>query len=253
MHDVFPIPTTPQEHKHAYAAVCEVFAEFGEPDPRGSDVTRLCLLAYDPRPIHNLSHAPTEWEAPSEDDVRSAPLRAPTQFTGKADLQALDYIPSDDYEIWYQVGLALYREGQPIDVWIKWSGKSEKASQNTAEMYRSKWASFAQERENGITWGSVMHHAKRHGYTPKHKGGREIKLTEADILSDIKRETLEDAQSFIQTVLNSDLSGQVFALRVDTGAGKTEKAILIKMRVQFYLSVAMISVPRSIVEQSLTR
>ena len=70
-------------------------------------------------------------------------------------------------------------------------------------------------------------------YTPKYPGSiptyrREIKLTAPDILSDIKRETLEDAQSFIEKVLNSDLSGQVFVVRVDTGAGKTEYAILIK-------------------------
>lgn len=74
----------------------------------------------------------------------------------------------------------------------------------------------SQERTAGIKKGIIAPNA------------REIKLTESDILTDIKRETLEVAENFIQKVLNSDLSGQAFALRVDTGTGKSEKAILIK-------------------------
>lgn len=64
------------------------------------------------------------------------------------------------------------------------------------------------------------------GQIPTHN--REIKLTESDLLTDVKRETLEDTESFLNEVLSGDRSGQVFAVLVDTGGGKTEKAILVK-------------------------
>ena len=76
----------------------------------------------------------------------------------------------------------------------------------------------SQEREKG----------REAGILPPPTQNREIRLTPSDVLSDIKREALELTQAFTQEVMNRDLSGQVFVIRIDTGGGKTEQAILIK-------------------------
>ena len=110
---------------------------------------------------------------------------------------------------------------------IKGGSRSIVATRPVNRVVENTWQSF----RIGYSLHTPPEISQR--YTPKYPGSiptyrREIKLTAPDILSDIKRETLEDAQSFIEKVLNSDLSGQVFVVRVDTGAGKTEYAILIK-------------------------
>ena len=218
---VTPVPTTAQEHKHAFAAVSDVLGEFGEIDPSGSDVTRLCFLAHDPRPIINPNATPVAWETPDEPEQTHKPV-TDTQFTGKADLKALDHIPADNYNTWYQVGLALYRAGHSIDVWIEWSEKSEKAAGNTAEMYAQKWRSFAHTRdtEKQITWGSVVHLAKQNGYNPN-RNHKPIKLTKSDIAC--VTEPIEKARQAIREAF--DGKARFIGFRADTGIGKTHETI----------------------------
>ena len=81
----------------------------------------------------------------------------------------------------------------------------------------------AQERASGRVAGIIP--------TPN---TREIKLTPSDQISDITREKLEDSQSFLETLFKKDLSGQVAAIIIDTGTGKTEKGYPHKRRTSCY-------------------
>ncbi len=79
--------------------------------------------------------------------------------------EALEYIPSDDREIWVQVGMALHHEyngsEDGFQLWDVWSAKSDKY--NAQDMH-SQWKSFA--NGSGITIGTLLHHAKQNGYQP---------------------------------------------------------------------------------------
>ena len=91
-------------------------------------------------------------------------------------------------------------------------------------MYRSKWASFATDRADGITWGTVVHLAQQHGYktTHTHTHRRPVKL-QKNIVS-VLTEKLSDSRAFLQSVF-ADKKIRFFGLRADTGVGKSEQAI----------------------------
>ena len=78
-----------------------------------------------------------------DDDVFAADSQKAT--IGNDELRTrLMMVPDfDDYDIWYQVGMALFHQFdgdyQGLDMWIEWSGMSEKFSQKGCE---KKWKSF---------------------------------------------------------------------------------------------------------------
>ena len=227
---VFPIPTTPEEHECAFNAVLDAFDEYVLRDPKKikaqKDVCRLCFLAHDPRPVDNPEAIPIYWDL---DDFQEQQKQEASQiaeresrtFTGKANLEALDYVSSDSYDTWYKVGLAIYRQGLPIDVWVQWSETSDKASTNTEQMYRSKWASFQQDREKSISWGTVLHLAKLNGYKPK-RNRKPIKLQKRTDLECLT-EPIEKAREALRQAFAR--GEKLIGFRADTGIGKTHEAI----------------------------
>lgn len=82
-------------------------------------------------------------------------------------LEALPYIPADDYSTWVNVGMALKYEGLPLSTWRKWSETSEKSQKVKEEEWAKKWDSFKSETEKPVTGGTIVAMAKEHGYDPK--------------------------------------------------------------------------------------
>lgn len=59
---VSPLPRTPDDHRRAFQTVADAFAGFGEPDPSGKDMTRLCFLSYDPDARYNPATWAVRWD-----------------------------------------------------------------------------------------------------------------------------------------------------------------------------------------------
>lgn len=75
-------------------------------------------------------------------------------------LPLLNYISSDDYEVWYQVGMALKTEGYSCEDWDRWSQGSSKYHPGDCE---KKWYSFQSE---GVTGAFITMLAKEGGWEP---------------------------------------------------------------------------------------
>lgn len=71
----------------------------------------------------------------------------------------LDAIPSDDYETWIQVGMALKAGGFPVEVWDDWSSKGNGYS---PDICAKKWKTF---KRTGKGIGSIHYQAVNHGWT----------------------------------------------------------------------------------------
>lgn len=81
---------------------------------------------------------------------------------------ALAVLPADDYDAWWQTGLALYRStlepDQAYTLWYDWSATS--AEKFSEQVCLDKWASFATsgQPQAAVTLGSIFHRAKQVGW-----------------------------------------------------------------------------------------
>ena len=230
---VSPVPTTPEEHEHAFYAVLDAFDEYVLRDPKmmkaQKDVCRLCFLAYDARPVDNPDAIPVHWEYPEEtlsDKPHPSPSnpignKSNTQFVGKADLEALDHVPNDcDYETWRNVGMAIKDAGFGVDVFQKWTGGQRRRSTGEwiPEDIHAHWNRY---NASGITWASVVHLARQNGYKPKcnHKP---VKLHKKNDLECVI-EPIEKARELLRQAFGRDEN--LIGFRADTGIGKNEVVI----------------------------
>lgn len=74
-------------------------------------------------------------------------------------LDALDYIPADDYDTWLKCGMALKSEGYTLGDWEAWSRTSSKYKDGDCQ---KKWDSF---KGDGVKGGTIIHLAQEHGFT----------------------------------------------------------------------------------------
>jgi len=76
-------------------------------------------------------------------------------------MDALGYIPSDDYDIWIHIGMCLKDKfGEAgFEMWNSWSATSTKYD---AKHMRSKWQSF---HNSGLTIATLYHYAMDNGYS----------------------------------------------------------------------------------------
>lgn len=81
---------------------------------------------------------------------------------------ALAALPADDYDAWWQTGLALYRSTlepqQAYATWLEWSATC--ADKFSEQACQDKWASFATSGQpaSAITLGTIFHRAKQAGW-----------------------------------------------------------------------------------------
>lgn len=94
----------------------------------------------------------------------------------------LDCIPSDDYDTWYQVGMALHHDGHDFGIWNAWSSKSSKYSD--AKDCMAHWRSFKRHgTASTITIGSLVYLAQSHGWSPRTNVDPHMSAMVAEILS----------------------------------------------------------------------
>lgn len=75
----------------------------------------------------------------------------------------LSYIPSDDYDTWLTVGMALKHEGYGWETWDEWSRSSSKYVEGVCER---KWRSFNEMNAGEpATGGTIDHLAKLNGWS----------------------------------------------------------------------------------------
>ena len=226
---VSPVPTTPEEHEHAFYAVLDAFDEYVLRDPKmmkaQKDVCRLCFLAYDARPVDNPDAIPVHWEYPEEtlsDKPHPSPSnpignKSNTQFVGKADLEALDHVPNDcDYETWRNVGMAIKDAGFGVDVFQKWTGGQRRRSTGEwiPEDIHAHWNRY---NASGITWASVVHLARQNGYKPQ-RNHKQVKLHKKTDLECVI-EPIEKAREALRQAFGR--GENLIGFRGDTGIGKT--------------------------------
>ena len=70
----------------------------------------------------------------------------------------LDYIdPDESYQKWYQVGMALKKEGYSLKVWDTWSRRGKKYHDGECA---KKWTSFNEQTETIVTGATITQWAK---------------------------------------------------------------------------------------------
>ena len=228
---VSPIPQNAKEHAHAFNAVLDVFFEYADQDPdelpKQRDPNRLCFLAHDPQAIHNPDAIPVEWEIDESETEQESPQRA-TAATGEVygDVSIeqanhiLSFVPRTlSYSEWRNVGMGIKAAGLPVTVFSDWS-HNQRLNSSGAWVSEDCNAHWNRYNASGITWGSVVHIAKENGYKPTHR--KPVKLQNVKPYEKVI-ETLDTARAFLKGVF--DKGSQFFAIRTDTGTGKTENAI----------------------------
>ena len=236
---VDPIPQDDIEHKGAYQACLDFFedlsVEYGfEIDTSGSDCSRLCFLAHDPRAIVHSNAIPIEWDrdeylAKRQEQEEERQKKIADYDDLPVDATALDFIPRNvDYETWRNVGMAIKTAGLALEIWRDWCGGqrfSQSAQAWIHEDLDRYWGSF---KSSGITWGTVVYLAKEYGYEPPRRSVRKPVKLKKNIVS-VLTETLDKSRAFLTSVFENKKI-KFFGLRADTGVGKNQAAISFFLR-----------------------
>ena len=141
-----------EEHPAAFNAVkayCQA-QDYGNIDIKPKNINCLCFISHDPHAILKEAE-PLAWELPVLKN-NSIPQTVPTTFhpTDTKRLQsALDAIPADDYEIWIEIGCALYHsEIADSEAFVLWDGfdpstdeatAKEQAAEQIRKRVKSEW------------------------------------------------------------------------------------------------------------------
>lgn len=232
---VDPIPANGEEHKAAFQACVDYFQpeteEFGFTFDSGSDVSRLCFLAHYPNAKkHENAHA-IKWDIAAYQKTQAAKAEKPNAkiFVGKADLEALDFVPNDcDYETWRNVGMAIKDAGFGVDVFQKWSDGQRKRSTGewVTEDIQAHWNRY---NFSGITWATVVHLAREHGYKPPSKKRNRNLKVDAEYQRDIS--DIDSERAAVRTGLDKwiqETEGKENKLlNITTAAGTGKSTIII--------------------------
>lgn len=235
-----PIPQNASEHSFAFRQCQQNFQNLKDEhdftfDTSGKDCSRLCYLAHYPHVIGSSHALPITWDHKEYLKVqeRQESELNNTDFTGKVDIKALDYIPPDTYEMWISVGFACHNADVPLTVWDNWSKNSDKYKEGECP---TKWKSFENNYDGRkLTWGSVVHYAKQNGYVPpkNYTSPKRLNInpTEQDQYKAIlipPEETYntlnKNTNQFILNCNNSK-NTKITILKFHTGAGKNHSLL----------------------------
>lgn len=159
----------PGDHKHAWdVGKQHVEAVYGVTitDTAGRDLSRLCLLAYDPDVYYNPSAALiTMTTMPAREPPANSALEPVPESDEEVQiLSALGYLdPDASYEDWIRVGMAL-RQWDAERGFILWNHWSARGAKYRKDVMRGKWESFAAEHGKPVTLGTLFHLAGERGW-----------------------------------------------------------------------------------------
>ena len=224
---VDPIPANDLEHKGAYQACLDFFddlaTEYGFTiDTTGKDCSRLCYLSHHRTAIVHTDTPPIDWDkadwlTAEKKKQERFEADAKIAYTGEVDTKALDYIdPNDlDYNQWLSVITACKQAGltwQQVDLWSRRGGV-----RYTEGEVETRWQGLRLD----VSWGAVINLAKINGYKPPtHR--KPVKLQNVQPYGKVI-ETLKTAREFLKGIFEK--GSNFFAIRTDTGTGKTERGI----------------------------
>jgi putative DNA primase/helicase len=168
-----------QAYKHAWQTVlAHLQAHFPgltvSTDTGCKDIARLCFVSHDPELYTNSGAIPFHVSPYTPPHPKPQPRRP---FTATGDeyeraRAALNCVPADDRETWLKVGMGLHHSGESWarDLWDSWASRSVKFNERDQEQ---TWRGF--KAEGGVTMGTVVELAKRHGYQPERRNGHTAK------------------------------------------------------------------------------
>lgn len=81
-------------------------------------------------------------------------------------LEALEYIPADDYGLWIKIGAACKNAGLSVSDWDNWSMKSVKYVAGECD---KKWDSFDRDEAGA---GTIIYEASLNGFEPKRSSSK---------------------------------------------------------------------------------
>ncbi|GFO73417.1 hypothetical protein BJAS_P4209 [Bathymodiolus japonicus methanotrophic gill symbiont] len=148
-------------------------------DPACKDILRLCFTSYDPDYFINddaveidvnamdLPAINNVFESPDNDlPVQNIPslVAVPDAhpWTAERIKEVIKHIPSEDYDQWIMVGMAIYHSGANggFSVWDEWSKTSKKY--NKTEISK-KWCSFDNgDNPKNVSMGTVVKLSREH-------------------------------------------------------------------------------------------
>ena len=231
---VNPIPRNDLEHKGAYAACLAFFddlaTEYGFTiDTSGKDCSRLCYLAHDPLAIVHTDAPAIDWDrdawltAEKEKQARFDEA-AKKPYTGKTDINALDYIdPNDlDYNQWLSVLTACKVAGfswQQADAWSRRGGVRYIEGE-----VEQRWSGL----KMSMSWGAVVNLAKLNGYTPPPPPKRyQINTEHTHQTSDLETERQANKNALVQWLQDTEnkKGKHLIIFGSAAGTGKTTAGI----------------------------
>jgi hypothetical protein len=79
---------------------------------------------------------------------------------------ALQYIPSGEYALWVEIGMALNHSygDSAFDIWDKWSATS---ANYDAKNMNYKWSSFGRYKGSPVSAATILHFAMQYGWMPE--------------------------------------------------------------------------------------
>ena len=211
---VDPVPTGTAEHEAVFAAISEAFEHIAPVDPSGSDVSRLCFLAFDPQAIDKLDAAPFQWTPP--DTVPTPPPL--TTLTDAERENLIDSLRAFEAEL-----QASHGETLRWDADNKTQALPKRLCPETQHKHPdAKGVQFYQNGDGSVN--GYCHGCKGHWWVvaPRRKTRQKpIRLRKSNV-----RWITQTLARTRETLAKTFSKGKkLVGLRADTGTGKTEAGI----------------------------
>lgn len=118
----------------------------------------------------------TYWADEENDEYITDPNLKRLPVTDGSLEAALSMIPSDGYETWVKVGMALKYSGYPLDLWEQWSSS---AANYKAGVCAKKWDTFKQDtgRHRTVGLGTIIYLARQYSGQPNLRLVQETPVT----------------------------------------------------------------------------
>jgi hypothetical protein len=162
-----PTVNSDQEYKEYYEAIQDHFNKIGYGlwfDKSTKNIARATYLPNSERVYHNITDVKI-WEKKKKIDISENEIDLNSDLNVKDVKEALSYIPSDDYEIWFPVLCAIKNHKLSINIADAWSKNSEKYK--GFDNVKKQWDKIDTNKNHKVTFGTVIYWAREFGWKGK--------------------------------------------------------------------------------------
>jgi hypothetical protein len=120
--------------------------------------------------VKDLPSLPADFLAKMDDIFGIHPRLIESGTVDKPELDvvrhALQYIPSSEYALWVEIGMALNHSygDAAFDIWDRWSAT---ATNYDSKNMNYKWSSFGRYKGSPVAAGTILHFAMQYGWLPE--------------------------------------------------------------------------------------